>query len=139
MKIKDIQKPKRDVTFVTVHCSDSDHKHHDNIETIRKWHVEENKWSDIGYNFVITKEKPRLKVGRPLESTPAAVKGHNTGSIAICLTGKNNFSNEQFKRLKELIEHLQMLYNGELKIYGHRELDPYRSCPNFDLHTVLNS
>ena len=137
MKIKDIQKPKRKVTFITVHCSDSDYPHHDNIETLRDWHVNGNKWADIGYHFVITKEKPRCRVGRNLENTPAAVYGHNAGSIAICVTGKTKFTDAQFKRLKKLIEHLQSLYDNTLKVYGHNELDSSRTCPNFNLNEVL--
>ena len=137
MKIKDIEKPKRKVTFITIHCSDSDYKHHDNVETLRDWHVRENGWSDVGYHFVITKDKPRLRAGRDIEKTPAAVYGHNSGSIAICLTGKYKFSKSQFKRLKELVAHLQSLYNSELEIYGHKDLDPTRTCPNFDVDLVI--
>tara|TARA_R110000823_G_C15939314_1_gene500274 strand:+ start:2952 stop:3368 length:417 start_codon:yes stop_codon:yes gene_type:complete len=137
MRIKDIEKPKRKISFITVHCSDSDYSHHDNVETLRDWHVKGNGWNDIGYHYVITKEKPRLRIGRDIEVTPAAVYGHNSGSIAICLTGKTKFTPFQFKRLKELVEHLQSLYSEELIVYGHRELDPNRSCPNFDVHSVL--
>lgn len=139
MRIKDIQKPKRQVSFITVHCSDSDYPQHDNVETLRDWHMTGNRWSDIGYHFVITKEKPRCRAGRDLEKIPAAVKGYNTGQIAICVTGKYRFSPFQFKRLRELIEHIQSLYNNELEVYEHRELDPTRTCPNFRLREVLSN
>lgn len=139
MRIKDIKKPDRDVSFITVHCSDSDYKTHDNVEEIRRWHMDGNEWNDIGYHFVITKQRPRCNEGRPLEKIPAAVLNYNKGSIAICVTGKNTFSPFQFKRLKELIEHLQSLYDNKLTVFNHYELDPSRTCPNFNVHDILEA
>ena len=37
-------KPARFVSRVFVHCTASDHAHHDNIEILRKWHVDQNGW-----------------------------------------------------------------------------------------------
>ena len=45
------EKPSRTVDRVFIHCSDSDWKHHDDISVIRKWHVDENGWGDVGYHY----------------------------------------------------------------------------------------
>ena len=81
----------RDINSIIVHCSDSNIKSHDNIETIRKWHVDERGWSDIGYHYVITQDGV-VHEGRPLSRRGAHARGHNVGSIGICLTGKSLFT-----------------------------------------------
>ena len=46
---------KRDVDRVFIHCSASDHAHHDDVKVMRDWHVNGNGWSDVGYHYFITK------------------------------------------------------------------------------------
>ena len=46
----------RKINFVVVHCSATDNLKYDNIETIEKWHLEENGWAGIGYHFFINKK-----------------------------------------------------------------------------------
>ena len=90
-------KPDRAVDRLFLHCSASDHSHHDNIATIRKWHVEDRGWSDVGYHFFIRKDDT-VEDGRPLDRTPAAAQdGNNSGTIAICLHGLEieNFTKAQ--------------------------------------------
>ena len=77
-------RPDRAVDRVFLHCSASDHPNHDNISTMRKWHLEDRGWSDVGYHFLIRKNGT-LEEGRPLDRTPAAQGGNNRGTIAICL------------------------------------------------------
>lgn len=137
MRIKDIYIPNKKFTHGSIHCSDSDYKHHDNVEVITDWHVNGNGWSDIGYHFVMTKEKPRCRIGRHIGKTPAAVYGHNRNSIAICLTGKYKFSKSQFKRTRELIEHIYNELGYEIPFYPHRYFDKHRTCPNFDVRKEL--
>ena len=128
-------KPKRHVDKVFIHCSASDNAAHDNLQTITDWHVKDNGWSDIGYHFVITKDgQPHW--GRFIETTPAAQKHHNTGSIAICLTGLNKFSEEQFIALRQLCAMINEAYEGEITFHGHNEVST-KSCPVFDYKTIL--
>ena len=96
----DFQKPQRAVDVVFVHCSASDRPEHDDIAVIRDWHVRGNGWNDVGYHYFIRKDGS-LEAGRDLEKIPAAQKGHNTGSIAICLHGlaAEKFTKTQFKKL----------------------------------------
>lgn len=127
----------RDIKLVVLHCSDSDNVAHDNVKTIKKWHVEERGWSDIGYHFVITRDG-QVYPGRPLDKQGAHAKGHNKYSIGICLTGKNSFTDMQFCSLYELINRLFIQYDLELKdIVLHNELDKNKTCPNFTMKDVL--
>jgi N-acetyl-anhydromuramyl-L-alanine amidase AmpD len=129
------QKPARIIHSVFIHCSDSDYDHHDDISVIRKWHVQERNWSDVGYHYFIKKDGT-IQRGRDLNTIPAAQRGHNTGSIAICLSGKEQFTEHQFRALRRLCDKIAEQHEY-LKFRGHREVDPHKSCPNFEYKTVL--
>ena len=96
-------RPARHVDRVFLHCSASDNPDHDDIATIRSWHVDERGWSDVGYHYFIRSDGA-LQEGRPLERTPAAQAGHNAGTVAICLHGlaEENFTDDQFRTLTAL-------------------------------------
>lgn len=120
----------RRINLVVLHCSDSDRPEHDNIETIASWHKERG-FSKVGYHFVILKNGDIAK-GRDIDEVGAHVKGHNSHSIGICLTGREKFSPEQFRSLKNLLEWICLTYKLEDKdVLLHRELDNGKTCPNF--------
>ena len=132
----------RTIETAVVHCSATPPSM-DKVDSaeIRKWHVEENGWSDIGYHYIIPRDG-RLQLGRPLNRAGAHVLGHNEKSIGICLVGgvDNNFNPDfnytirQMRQLVLLLNNLQ--HEWELKsIYGHRDLDSSKSCPCFDVPT----
>ena len=128
---------KRKINLIVWHCSDSDNPNHDNVETITKWHIERG-FATIGYHFLITKDG-RVHKGRDLDAIGAHVKGHNSRSIGICLTGKGKFSKEQKTALKELTERLLESYNLDWSnVKLHNELDVNKTCPNFKREDILN-
>lgn len=130
---------KRKVDLIVVHCSDSNNPAHDNIETIRKWHVDENGWSDVGYHFFIDK-RGGIHTGRPEDIAGAHTKGHNARSIGICLSGRNGFTDEQFRSLELICLELTQKYNIEKKdILGHKDFDKSKTCPNFDVTKLVSS
>ena len=127
--------PKRPVNRVFIHCSDSDNPAHDDVRVIREWHTRDNGWSDVGYHLFITKAGT-VQTGRSLEKVPAAQAGHNEGSIAVCLSGRDRFTEAQFAALRALCEQI----HGQLPLstfHGHREVTPYKTCPNFDYRAVV--
>ena len=128
-------RPRRKVTRVFVHCSASDSKSHDNLATIRRWHVKDRGWSDVGYHYVITKNG-KVHEGRPLRRTPAAQRDHNTGSIAICCTGLKEFTIHQMRSLIDLCLEINEAYEGNITFHGHREV-ANKSCPVFGYRHVL--
>lgn len=129
----------RDVNLLIIHCSDSDIPAHDNIETIRKWHVDENGWDDIGYHYFIDK-RGNVHHGRSEDKPGAHTRGHNSRSIGICLSGRNGFMGDQFQALELLCLELTQKYEIEKKdILGHCDLDKNKTCPNFDLKKLVSS
>lgn len=129
----------RKINLIVVHCSDSDIASHDNIETIRRWHVEERKWSDVGYHYFIDKAG-EIHPGRNVATPGAHVAGHNAGSIGVCLSGRKLFNDSQFRSLESLLKKLCEKYGLDKKdILAHADLQPAKTCPNFDLHALLAS
>ena len=130
----------RAINKLVVHCAYTPPSMDIGADTITEWHVGENGWSDIGYHFVIRRSGV-IEKGRPIERPGAHVRGHNRDSIGICLVGGMaedqssadcNFTVWQWDALGELLTDLQDEF-GYLDICGHRDLDPGKECPCFDV------
>lgn len=126
----------RVINLVVIHCSDSDIPSHDNIDTIRKWHHERG-WKDIGYHYFIDKTG-NVYTGRLEEHIGAHVKGYNSRSIGICLSGRDKFTDEQFRSLERLSLDILKRYGlSKLDVLAHCDLDAFKTCPNFDLESLV--
>lgn len=128
----------REVNLVVIHCSDSDNPKHDNIETIRKWHTEERGWSDVGYHYFIDKAGVVFR-GRDEAVVGAHVAGHNARSIGVCVSGRDRFTDAQFRALRQLVSGICRRYKLDTKtqVKGHKDLQPAKTCPNFDVQEKL--
>lgn len=127
-------KPDRPVSKIYLHCSASDNIRHNNISVIRQWHLDRG-WSDVGYHFFITRNG-KIQDGRPLDKIPAAQKGHNTGSIAICVHGLKRFTKSQLDSVVSLCTEINDAYSGDVTFHGHCEVSE-KTCPVFDYKHVL--
>lgn len=138
MKKHTFKKPSRGIDTVFLHCSASDHAHHDNVKTMESWHLQRG-FNGVGYHYFVRKDGT-LEIGRSIERSPAAQKGHNKGSIAICCHGleKSKFTQAQFKTVRELCNDIQNSYGKKrIRFRGHREVSS-KSCPVYDYKFVLN-
>jgi len=128
-------KPKRKVTKIYIHCSASDNPEHDDIKVITRWHLARRfKW--VGYHYFITSQG-EVQKGRDLEKMPAAQKGHNKDSIAICVSGLSSFTEKSLFALKQLCLDIDDEYDSQVTFHGHCEVSAKR-CPVFDYKAVLN-
>ena len=130
----------RNINKIIVHCSATPEDRDVSIDTIRKWHVEDNGWSDIGYHWVITLSGS-IEKGRPESRSGAHAKGFNKNSIGVCYIGgvdkdmnpKDTRTEGQKEALRCLLEDLKDRYpNAE--IIGHRDVSS-KACPSFDAKT----
>lgn len=124
----------RKINKLIIHCSDTDAPH--TAEDVNRWHIQDNGWDAIGYNYFI-EQNSFLSAGRPLWQVGAHCKGHNSDSIGVCLAGREKFTVKQFARLAELIEDLQIMF-PEIEIFGHSDLDSGKTCPNFDVRSFID-
>ena len=130
-------KNRKATKWLIVHCSATPPRMDIGADEIRDWHVRDNRWSDIGYHFVIRRDGT-LEHGREAGKIGAHTRGHNHESIGICLIGgvdeneraENNFTDAQFETLDELITALHVVWPGA-QVRGHRDFDPGRACPSF--------
>ena len=124
----------REITKIILHNSDSDNPAHDDISVIDRWHKERG-WKGVGYHWFIT-SKGKLQYGRPIGDIGSHVLGHNRDSLGICLHGRDKFHPAQFGTLRKLLESINFVIRVD-KVYGHRDFDSGKTCPNFDYKTIL--
>lgn len=128
-----------DVKYLVVHCADTPPDMDIGAKDIDRWHRKRG-WNGIGYHYVIRRDGT-LENGRDPTIPGAHVKGHNRHSLGICLVGgrasegtasESNFTDKQFLTLSVLLEEF-VLVNPELEVVGHRDLNPGKACPSFDV------
>ena len=76
----------RKIRKIIIHCSATKEGQDIDAKEIKKWHVEGNGWSDIGYHYVI-KLDGTVEEGRPIERSGAHTLNHNHDSIGVCYIG----------------------------------------------------
>lgn len=143
---------KRVVDRIIIHCSDTPAGMDIGADEIRKWHVEERGWVDIGYHFIIRRDAT-IETGRDVdkdgdiyEEVGAHVAGYNRNSIGICMVGgkgdngepSSSFTAAQFSSLETLIRLIRADY-PRATIHGHREFSAVKTCPNFDVQHWLKT
>lgn len=134
----------RDIVGIVVHCTATHPDFMENattaerVEEIRRWHVQLNGWSDIGYHYLIDRDGT-VAEGRPMSRDGAHVRGHNTGTVGISLFGghgssetdafSDHFTEAQDRALRKLISDIEAP-RGDLPITGHNEYAA-KACPGF--------
>lgn len=130
------EKPARSITRIFIHCSANDSPKNDDVSVMDRWHKARG-WSGVGYHFYIKKDG-EVQIGRDIEKSPAAQKGNNTGTIAICLGGLklDLFTDAQFSSLKSMCHSMNGAFNGKVTFHGHNEVSS-KSCPVFNYRKIL--
>lgn len=140
----------RPITEIIVHCTATrpdwwaGRRTSDKVREIKRWHVQDRGWSDIGYHFLIDRDGTIAK-GRDIAKDGAHVQGHNRGTIGISLFGghgsaetdqfADNFTPQQDAALRNLIGDLRKQY-GNVPVTGHNQYAA-KACPGFNVPAWL--
>ena len=128
----------RDIKKLIIHCAATPEGVDIKTETIRDWHVQTNRWQNIGYHYVIELDGSIHK-GRKEQVVGAHCAGENSHSIGVCYVGglaedrktpKDTRTDAQKQSLLSLLTQLKKKY-PKAKIYGHRDFTN-TACPCFD-------
>src|SRR5690606_16075802 len=113
----------------------------DKVAEIRRWHVEDRGWRDIGYHWVIDRDGT-IAPGRAETEIGAHVAGHNAGTIGISLLGgpgaaagdsfADHVAPAQDAALRGLITAIEQRAGGDLLVSGHNHYAP-KACPGFNV------
>lgn len=133
----------RKINDLIVHCAATYDTMDIGAAEIRRVHVEENGWRDIGYHYVIRRDGT-IEKGRDDSVVGAHVKNHNAHSIGVCLVGglskQNgktievaNYTPEQYSSLHSLLLKLHCEY-PEADLHGHQDY-ANKFCPGFDVRS----
>lgn len=128
----------RELKRIILHCTATPEGKHFDVDTIRRWHMKDRGWRDIGYHYVIYIDGS-VHEGRPLEQIGAHTSGHNKDSIGIVYVGgcdakmkaKDTLNEAQEVAMVNLIKALREEH-GELALHGHNEFAA-KACPSFDV------
>lgn len=135
---------------IIVHCSDTpDHQKIGYFE-INSWHQargwegwapkhHENGRIYCGYHYLVDKDG-FIEIGRPEHVVGAHCIGHNVGSLGVCWIGRHNLNLLQREALFQLLDALMEAHGLTVDdIYGHKEFNQHKTCPNFHLPTTFLS
>lgn len=133
----------RRIDLIVVHCAATKPSMDIGVKEIDRWHRERG-FLKIGYHFVI-RRNGKVEHGRSVMEPGAHASGHNANSIGICLVGgiddkgkpEENYTDDQYASLAELLINLQNDYPG-VEICGHRDLPRVnKACPSFDVRAWM--
>lgn len=137
------------INRVIIHCAGTPPSLDVGMAWVRDIHVNENGWSSEGYHYLFRRggklELGRQDLAKGIFFQGAHTGGQNHDSLGICLVGgvaeekdengkwvpQNNFTDAQWKGLKDLITVLRDKYPG-ITVHGHNEFAK-RACPSFDV------
>lgn len=133
----------RNINKIIIHCSATKEGMDFDIKDIKRWHMEDNGWNDVGYHYVI-KLDGEIQKGRDIEKIGAHTKGYNKDSIGICYIGGINKEDEpedtrtdkQKASIWLLIDRIRKRF-GNIPVYGHKDF-ARKSCPCFDAQKEYN-
>jgi len=128
-----------DITEIIIHCAATPEGVNFDINDIRKWHVDERGWSDVGYHYIILLDGT-IQKGRPTNKQGAHCLGHNSKSIGVCYIGgvdkysksKDTRTDAQKVALKALVFMIKDQFKTISSVHGHNEFSK-KACPSFDV------
>ena len=128
----------RTINEIIIHCSATREGLPVTVDDIRRFHVMQRGWRDIGYHYVVTLDGA-IHVGRPESQVGAHCLGHNAHSIGVCYVGgvdgdgrpKDTRNAAQKAALRALVKRLQAKYRSAT-VHGHCEF-ANKACPCFDV------
>lgn len=126
----------RPLKKIILHCTATPEGKHFDVATIRRWHVKDRGWKDIGYHYVIYLDGS-VHEGRPVAQAGAHTSGHNADSIGITYVGgcdakmkaKDTLNEAQEAAMVNLIKALRDEH-GKMSLHGHNEFAA-KACPSF--------
>lgn len=128
----------RAIKEIIVHCTATKPSVDWGVKEIRRCHINDKGWADIGYHYVI-RLNGFIERGRAEWRQGAHCVGHNKHSIGVCYVGgldqngkpSDTRTPAQRRAMLTLLKELTQKYHCE--IHGHNEYSS-KACPCFNAY-----
>lgn len=128
----------RAIKEIIIHCTATKPSVDWGVKEIRRCHINDNAWADIGYHYVI-RLNGFIERGRAEWRQGAHCVGHNKHSIGVCYVGGLDQNGKptdtrtpaQRRAMLTLLKELTQKYHCE--IHGHNEYSS-KACPCFNAY-----
>jgi N-acetyl-anhydromuramyl-L-alanine amidase AmpD len=108
------------------------------VQAIRDYHINHNKWVDIGYHYLIA-PNGKIHNGRSVTQRGAHCKILNKSNIGICLLGNFNEqqpTKKQTEALVKLVKQLRQQYKTIEQVKKHKDFMD-TECPGKNINLKL--
>ena len=128
------------------------------FKRMQQWREKQNpELTSIGYHFVIY-TRGAVATGRHVDEIGAHAHGYNAASLGVCMVGCDKFTRAQWDALRDWLcgmakelerqrrfpsvtrfanptpsEAIAIFMQLGVRVVGHRELNPEKTCPNFNV------
>ena len=142
----------KSLKYLVIHCTDTPEGREISADDIRRWHLVERGWHQVGYTDMIHLDG---RVERLVENNDDAyvdgweitngALGHNSHSRHVVYVGGRARNNRtpadtrtpaQVEALTRIIKKFNELAPNA-KIIGHRDLNKGKACPSFDVKAFV--
>lgn len=128
----------RAIKEIIIHCTATKPSVDWGVKEIRRCHINDNGWADIGYHYVI-RLNGFIERGRAEWRQGSHCYGHNRHSIGVCYVGgldqngnpSDTRTPAQRRAMLTLLKELVQKYHCE--IHGHNEYSS-KDCPCFNAY-----
>lgn len=128
----------RAIKEIIIHCTATKPSVDWGVKEIRRCHINDKGWADIGYHYVI-RLNGFIERGRAEWRQGAHCVGHNKHSIGVCYVGgldqngkpSDTRTPAQRRAMLTLLKELTQKYHCE--IHGHNEYSS-KACPCFNAY-----
>jgi len=152
-------RPSSAIRQIVIHCAATPNGRWTTVEDIDRWHGPDRQarglkpfWRDnakfphaaprlhhIGYHYVIYVNGAIVSARADNETGAHAGQPWNRTSLGICLIGMDRFSAAQWETLKVNVIGLRRRFPDIDRVMGHREVNPRKLCPGFDVRAWLDN
>lgn len=136
------------VKYLVIHCTDTPAGRPVSADEIRHWHLVERGWKQVGYTDMIHLDG-RIERLVPNNDDPwvdpweitNGVQGINSISRHIVYVGGKGGDTRTKEQKEALLKFVKDIIKRvpEIKIAGHFQFNPSKTCPSFDVPGWLRS
>lgn len=134
-------------TVIVVHCSATEDSGTVSWSAIRRYHMYDRGWQDIGYHAgieLVGSNDYEVFLGRPLDKQGAhcRAQGMNGHSIGFCFVGDYDTVAPSTRIIETGARHIaafcRIFKIAVRDIYGHRDFEKNKTCPGlkFDMEML---